>query len=86
MFTQTLTQHDVVLDALPFAEPAPSEPIEEAPPLPVNERSILGLAELLLKAPAARGEELLRELATTVETLSAAPGLEQSVHFIKKAE
>jgi hypothetical protein len=53
MFSETLAAHDpAVLDSLPFAEPAPPVQREQAPPLAVNERSILGLAELLLKAPA----------------------------------
>lgn len=44
MLSETLTQRDAeVLDALPFVEP---------PPVPVNERSLVGLVELLLKAPA----------------------------------
>lgn len=52
MLTETLAHHDsAVFDPLPYAEPAPLEAVE-APPLPVNEHSLLGLAEVLLKAPA----------------------------------
>ncbi len=37
-------------------------------------------------APAPRVQELLAEIATAVETLTAPPGLPESVHLIKKAE
>lgn len=37
-------------------------------------------------APAARGEELLAEIAAAVETFTAPPAAPESVHFIKKAE
>jgi hypothetical protein len=52
MFNETLSPPDCTgLSSPPFAELADIESPQE-PPLPVNERSLLGLAELLLKAPA----------------------------------
>jgi hypothetical protein len=52
MLTDTLAHHDsAVLEPLPFAEPVLREAME-TPPLSVNEHSLLGLAEVLLKAPA----------------------------------
>jgi hypothetical protein len=53
MSTETLTQQEsAVLDALPCEDAA--QPVEAVEALPenVNERSLLGLVELLLKAPA----------------------------------
>ena len=54
MLSETLARHDpAVLDALPLADGEQEIPeAVEIPTIPVNERSILGLAELLLKAPA----------------------------------
>jgi hypothetical protein len=53
MLSETLAQHDLSsVRSLPFAEPVEIAASDEAPPVSVNERSLLGLAELLLKAPA----------------------------------
>ncbi len=53
MLTETLTKHaPAVLDALPVEEPV------GPPMLSINERSLLGLVELLLKAPARLDEQV----------------------------
>lgn len=52
MFTETLTQQDAALSSLPPAPLEPPDEFVEPPPLPVNGHSLLGLVELLLKAPA----------------------------------
>ena len=52
MLTETLAKQDsAVLDALPCPDPAPTVEAVETPELSVDERSLLGLVELLLKAP-----------------------------------
>lgn len=53
MLTETLAQQDLVAFRSPaFGEPSPPAAPVEPPALPINERSLLGLVELLLKAPA----------------------------------
>ncbi len=53
MLTETVTNQDsAVLDALPCIDAEPPVEAVEAPALTVNEHSLLGLVELLLKAPA----------------------------------
>lgn len=52
MLSDTVANADpAILGALPSPAPEPAEVVEPAT-VPVNERSLLGLAELLLKAPA----------------------------------
>jgi hypothetical protein len=52
MLTETLANQDSATpDALPYTEPVPLADLVEPPSLPVNENSLLGLVELLLKAP-----------------------------------
>ncbi|HTU93132.1 MAG TPA: hypothetical protein VMF69_23830 [Gemmataceae bacterium] len=58
MLSETLAQNDsAVLDALSFAG-SPSAETPGSPPLPINERSLLGLVELLLKVPARLDEQV----------------------------
>ena len=83
MLSETLARHDpAVLDALPLADGEQEIPeAVEIPTIPVNERSILGLAELLLKAPAQldawtrdparQGELIPRLLALALASIAA---------------
>lgn len=67
MLTETLTKQDAnAVRAIALADEAPPPQTVEAPALAVNERSILGLVELLLKAPA-RLDTWTREPARQVE-------------------
>jgi hypothetical protein len=66
MLTGTLAQHDPA--ALSLGGPVPYAEMVEPPPVQVNERSLLGLAELLLKAPA-RLDAFTRDPARQAELI-----------------